>query len=338
MGSGGCVEKKSLRPDDIPPVPEIRGFQGRVESGRVVLSWVATLKGEPIGADFPYEFSLQRHRLGREDGSCRDRALHSYVEIKAIDSRGLRRLDRADGWIRWTDESVELHSSYCYRIEAVDGAGRVGAQSRPLTIRVLPTPPVPSGLSALPEPRGLFLTWEMPDLSKGQGRQKADLRFVVERRSERGEWKRVSKGPLDGTSYLDPQVAPEEFYSYRVRTVLRAGDGKIWSEPSKPLEVRAPETPTPPPPETVLAIPAEGALEVHWTESSVKAVGYHVYRRCNGEIMRLTSEPVADTVYVDDEVEPGELYSYAVSTVTAVHAMREGLLSPWVEIRSPSLE
>lgn len=56
-----------------------------------------------------------------------------------------------------------------------------------------------------------------------------------------------------------------------------------------------------------------------WDASTSAVVGYNVYRtsKLNGNVRKLTPQPINATRFVDSTVQPGLTYSYAVTSVNS---------------------
>ena len=230
--------------------------------------------------------------------------------------------------IVWLDKSVVPNHAYRYQIGLLDSRGNVLSSSNEAVAALLPSPPAPRDLTSAQEAQGILLRWRSKAPAEG------NIRFVVERRSRNEAWEKISEMPIKGNSFFDPAVASNQLYDYRVYTLLVAGKTNIWGKSATAYNVKAPGALPPPPPENVWIIPAQGALEVRWTESDGAVAGYHVYRKEGKEIIRLTVNPIKHPPYIDRSAKPNRVYSYAVSAVSSKAGQREGLLSKWVEIRN----
>ncbi len=60
-------------------------------------------------------------------------------------------------------------------------------------------------------------------------------------------------------------------------------------------------------------------MTLSWTASKSEVVGYNVYRTLllNGHRQKLNEQPIQATRYVDETVESGQTYSYAITSVDA---------------------
>ena len=59
------------------------------------------------------------------------------------------------------------------------------------------------------------------------------------------------------------------------------------------------------------------SVSLSWKASPSAVVGYNVYRRGTAGVIKLNSEPVTGTSYVDRAVQPGQTYFYVTKAVNA---------------------
>jgi fibronectin type 3 domain-containing protein len=59
------------------------------------------------------------------------------------------------------------------------------------------------------------------------------------------------------------------------------------------------------------------SVNLSWKASTSPVVGYNVYRRGASGVVKLNSEPVTSTSYVDRTVQPGQTYFYVAKAVNA---------------------
>jgi hypothetical protein len=59
------------------------------------------------------------------------------------------------------------------------------------------------------------------------------------------------------------------------------------------------------------------SVNLSWKASPSAIVGYNVYRRGASGVVKLSSEPVTGTSYVDHTVQPGQTYYYVIKAVSA---------------------
>jgi hypothetical protein len=240
-----------------------------------------------------------------------------------------------DGKFRWIDTDFSYRRAFRYLVSVLGEKDSPISLSNPAIAKVYPGPVAPVNLVAVTQPQGILVQWK-PVLKDVEGKdlQGATLSFRVERLSGEKGWEKASPSAVKGNSYYDQTIAQGQSYTYRVIPVLFIDEVSIFGEPSATVLAKGPETMPPSPPEKVWIVPAQGVLEVHWTESDGKISGYHVYRREGKEIIRLTATPVKHPPFVEQGAKKGLTYFYAVSAVSSQPDHKEGLLSKWTEVRN----
>jgi fibronectin type 3 domain-containing protein len=183
-----------------------------------------------------------------------------------------------------------------------------------------------------------MVQWQAPEKRKTKLPVPAQLRFAIERSTGSGGWTRVTTEPIQGTRFLDATVANGGNYIYRVSSLLDEQGVYVWGKSAESGVIVASKMMKPPPPETVWVIPDNGKLQIYWTASDGATEGYHVYRKHNGQITRLTATPVKAPPFVDDNAKANAVYAYAVSAVGLNKPHEEGLLSKWVEFRNVTFQ
>lgn len=155
------------------------------------------------------------------------------------------------------------------------------------------TPPdAPEGLQAFPGDREVSLFWD-PNTED-------DLRgYFVYR-----DGVQLNANPITEPSYTDTKLSNGATYTYTIRAVDMAGN---LSDPSDPVEA-TPQEPASTPPQNLRAKAGNERVTLTWNEK-YNATYYLIYR--DGDIIAV----VTDTTYVDEDVENGRLYTYAVSAI-----------------------
>ncbi|MBZ4660429.1 MAG: hypothetical protein JG766_2352 [Desulfacinum sp.] len=326
-----CGRKTPPKPVTPEAPPRVTSIQADVEGQTVELRWEIpdrlrkTTPGE-------YTFVVQREETDAAAAECAECPPANVRSLVRIDPAGAGSWHVEDSRITWKDTLSEGATALRYWIGILGPDESIISLSSPVRILMREPPAALKNVRGAAEPRGILVRWEAPSGKQAPG--ETSTRFSVERREAGGSWEPASPEPVQGNSFLDTGVLPEGMYEYRVRPFVRVLDARIhgpWT-PSEP--VKAPPKITPPPPESVWAIPTEKALEIYWTESLVPVEGYHVYRKDGETITRLTVDPIAAPPYADTKAQPNKVYLYAVSAVSADAPHREGLLSKWFEVRN----
>lgn len=334
----GCGVKNMPRPIGPETPPEIRDLKAQVRSKGVELSWTIPNQMNQLSKGTRCRFSVQRSHLAWEKRNCAECPPPSREEIASIDPSFPGAASIEDKRILWMDAAVSRLNAYRYQVTIVDAKGTTLTESNPVIANVYTPPGAVKNLSATTEPQGIVLRWKPPVSDERGNPLPAEAQFLLDRHLPGGPWEKLSNVPIKANTFLDQNMASEESYDYRVTSILIVDGTIISGEPSHVHDAKSPASLPPPPPNRVWSIPARGGMEVHWTETQGKVVGYHVYRREGKEIIRLTSTPVQRPPYVDTSVKRNTIYFYAVSAVGTQLDHKEGLLSKWFEIRSLNFE
>ncbi len=324
----GCGQKIFPKPMGVAPPAQVNDLRAKIMPQSVELSWTPI----PIESGKQFGYSVMRSDLKWENRNCLECPVPDQQRIHIIDAGSAK--PEADGKIHWADTTVCYHRAYHYQVAVTDQKGELFSTSNPATAKVYPGPAAPINVTAATQPKGVLVNWKgvLKDL-EGNNLDSAGVSFQVERLSSEKGWEKSS--PLvKANSFYDQAIASEQNYSYRVVPVLFIDQTYIYGEPSSTVLVKSPRSVPPQPPAKVWITPANGALEIHWTESEGKIAGYHVYRREGKEIIRLTASPLQHQPFVDKGARKGATYFYAVSTVSGQADHKEGLLSKWVEVRN----
>lgn len=340
LAVAACGSKTLPRPIDQQAKPEIATITAQVKNAQVLLNWTlaAPLPVDPKAG--PYAFAVNRATIAPQTDcpECPPAAAERVAELDPTATAsgtqpGLKTFS-------WTDKTSKTGLTYRYQVVLLDSKQRPLGRSEPVQATLLSPPAAPRKLKTTVEARGIWLQWQPPKqpkqskASKAKGEQPAALRFVVERSSGPAGWAVVSTEPIQGNSFLDSAVADGGNYAYRVISLLDQQGVYVWGESAESRVVIAAKQMKPPPPQTVWVIPDQGKLQIHWTLSEGATTGYHVYRKQDGEISRLTLTPIAGPPFVDDNAAADTIYSYAISAVAPQEPHEEGLLSKWVEFRN----
>lgn len=325
----GCGKKTFPRPITEQAPLQVQNLRAEVVPQGVELSWPIPGKWTGKAKDFPYRFAILKSQLAWDRRDCLECPPTAQESIHVVDPAYPESAVIGKGRVTWVDHDVTDRHAYRYQIGLLDRRGQAISTSNPAVAAILPAPPPPADLVAGKEAQGILLKWKSPRTTV-----KGELEFEIERRPVSGSWDKISPAPVKGNSFFDATAVSRQLYDYRVVSILLAGNTTVLGQAATAANVRAPAALPPPPPQTVYAIPDQGVLEVRWTSSEGDVAGYYVYRKHGKQITRLTAKPVQKPPYIDRTAKPNEIYSYAVSAVSAKPGHREGLLSKWAEIRN----
>jgi len=213
-------------------------------------------------------------------------------------------------------------------ILGVRTAGRKGRFSDWSNFAVLPVvPPLgkPAGLRTEATAKGVRLAWS--------GAWRPGVAFRVWRRAEKQEQPELL-GESGQPEYLDTSAEYGKMYQYSVAAILKSGDSEAESEPSGPVEITPVDRFPPAVPAGLTAVAGIQSIELAWepnTEPDLR--GYRVHRASDGQPFQRAADLVETPAYSDRNVEPGQRYRYAVSSLDVTG--NESALSPPVEVTAP---
>lgn len=331
----GCGRKLFPQPGGgKDAAPRVQDLRAQVTARGVELSW--TLPDKAVSGK--YGFSVMKAEMNWENRNCPECPGIKQHEVHTVDSASAKQaLSTPDRKLHWLDPNVAAYTAYRYQIAVHDDKGQPLTLSNLSIAKVYPGPAAPANVVATAQPQGILIQWKPTTKDMHGHKLQGELAFQVQRMAADKPWENASP-VIKTNSYLDQGIASEQSYSYRVVPVLMVDNTPVYGETSPIMLAKAPESVTPPPPNSVWVIPVKGALEVRWTETDGKTGGYHVYRREGKEIIRLTASPVQHPPFVDKNIKRNESYAYAVSSVSAQGNHKEGLLSKWAEMRALLIE
>lgn len=124
-----------------------------------------------------------------------------------------------------------------------------------------------------------------------------------------------SFGPLQ---YLEEVRTFGATVDFRVSAIYKVADNLVESAPTAPSTVSFVDTFPPDAPGGVRAQATFDTISITWNASRAKDLrGYHVYRQEPGEARwrKITEQPISQTIYRDQDVKAGIVYSYRIEAV-----------------------
>ena len=210
-----------------------------------------------------------------------------------------------------------------------EGATARGEISNLAIIVPLPVATSPAGLTATAKPEGIVLAWEEPKTSVS-GEEAPVIGGYRIYRNAPGEAVNefavpINTAPLRATTYTD--TPPYGEHEYRVTAVAVEGPPLLQSNASNPVSVTFRDLVAPPAPASATPLVELNSIRVVW--DAVEApdlVGYRVYRQEGvghenvadpGErgTIRLVSDPIAATTYLNRPVSLGLAFRYGITSV-----------------------
>jgi hypothetical protein len=193
----------------------------------------------------------------------------------------------------------------------------------------LPVATAPAGLTATAKPEGVVLAWEEPKTSVTGDEAPAIGGYRIYRTAP-GETVNefavpINTAPVRATTYTD--APPYGEHEYSVTAVAVEGPPLLQSNTSASVRVAFRDLIPPPAPASVTPLVELNSIRVIW--DAVEApdlVGYRVYRQEGvghenvadpGEAgtIRLVTDPIAATTYLNRPVSLGLAFRYAITSV-----------------------
>lgn len=309
MGVVSCGKKGAPVPWESIVPKRIVDLEALPREGRLLLEWTAPKENTDKTPLIDLEgFQVLRSEgllVGDQCTGCGEKPKPVY-EMK-LDGKGEEKGKKLSIFI----EDHEPRKVYVYQIVSVNRRGHLGFPSNPVWVYWDASLNPPKRVKEEQGDKRVDLSWEAVEGASG---------YNVYRRGEDEFFssRPINREPLLETQFTDLSVENEKKYIYSVRTLRRVVKTDVEGKGSQ--EVAATPTDMIPPgsPTGLVAIPLKNGVELNWRKSQeADLLGYHVYRKRPGErdFRRLTEDPLTKETYLDTQVELGQDYEYAVTTV-----------------------
>jgi fibronectin type 3 domain-containing protein len=209
----------------------------------------------------------------------------------------------------YLDPSMEVGVRVYYQISALNEAGE-GMRSEVVSATFVEGPAPPTYLTAEIVERGVSLAWEPPIEDGGLDVLSYNLLRGTDPNSL------APLATMAGTEYLDVNVTNGATYYYAIEAVnaVGKGDRSSWLNVTVPLAV-------PSAPLDLRAQVVNGEVALTWNTSTSDGgspiLGYSIFRGTDLDHMAYLGS-VTGTSFVDQGVETGVVYYYAVTAVNSV--------------------
>lgn len=205
--------------------------------------------------------------------------------------------------------------------------GRSSAWSNLVTLRIVPTLAVPSGLMVVGTAKGVYLEWKDEHTSPG-------TEWRVWRLAD-GEKEPSVLGNAGGPSWLDSTTEYGKTYSYTLQQVLRIHEKEdAESEVSPTVALKYEDKFAPAVPTGLTAVAGIQSVDLNWDRSQETDLKSYIVFRAQGDAaLAKIAELGTSPNFNDSKVESGKKYRYAVAAVDELG--NASGLSPAVEIAVP---
>lgn len=279
------------------PAP-ISDVSGEVKDGVLFLSFSIPTRnqdGTPLT-------NLAGFKIQKVCGTCIG-GFEPFKDVRLTDTRGYT-IARGKLWVY--DNDLRPGFEYVYRVIPYLETGIYSDPSNLFAMKWQEPPPPPLGVKATPGDGSIKLNWTaMDDRLYNVYRLEGDTYPLFP----------LNDKPLLADTFTDSGLQNGKTYRYEVRAVRI--EGGVRREGEGTAVSAAPIDKTPPaPPRELTAAKKDGAVTLAWVSGpDADVLGYNIYRIDNGDTVKLNTQPIKETVYID--TKPGEK-RYVSYYVTAV--------------------
>jgi hypothetical protein len=199
-----------------------------------------------------------------------------------------------------------------YVAVAVSRRGGTRGPASPRAVVSLAQAPSPAeGVRAQHDAKAITVEW-LPSTPPSSGYNVYETKDRVDAASP------INPAPLKAPPFTDARMAFGVERCYVVRALAGAEGAFVESESSAPACVTPRDTFAPAAPTGLTVVGGEGVISLIWDANTEPDLGGYLVLRgeAPGEkLTRLTSDPIRDTTFRDENVKPGVRYVYAVVAV-----------------------
>lgn len=296
--STACGKKAAPSPKGRPLPSPIADLGGQVKDGVLFLSFSIPSKnqdGSPLT-------SLAGFKIQKVCGTCVG-GFEPFKDVRLTDTHGYT---TAGGKLWVYDNDLRPGFEYVYRVIPYLETGVYGDPSNLYAIKWQTPPEPPQNVNAIPGDGSVQLSWAS---------QTDRLYNVYRFEGETYPLSPLNDRPLMANNFSDRGLRNGKTYRYEVRTLVVEGgvhrEGGGTSVSASPVDKTAPAHP-----QGLAAAKKDGGVSLTWTPSpDIDISGYNVYRTDNGDTVKLNSQPVKETTYLDPKPGDKRYVSYFVTAV-----------------------
>ncbi|QOY85769.1 fibronectin type III domain-containing protein [Paludibaculum fermentans] len=196
-----------------------------------------------------------------------------------------------------------------FAVRTTGPKGRSSGWSNLVTLRIVPTLAVPTGLSIVPTAKGVYLEWKEEHSAPG-------TEWRVWRMVE-GEKEPTVLGNAGGPSWLDSNTEYGKTYGYTLQQVLKINEKEeAESEVTPTLSLKFEDKFPPSVPTGLTAIAGIKSVDLNWDrnqETDLKS--YIVFRAEGAGALTKIADLGTSPNFNDSKVESGRKYRYAVAAI-----------------------
>ncbi len=327
----GCGTPGAPQPPSLQLPRPVDDLVGERKGTRVVLAWTApTRTTDKQNIRKPGATRLCRAIDEFPMTQCRE----SVAELSAAELTSQPATGRVPK-VAYEDvvapQAMGLNRFATYAVEVFNVRGRSAGLSNQVRVPLAPTLPPPNDLRAQVTPDGVVLLWtsvarpQLPPDAQG-----LDFRYRIYRRaSGKPDYNLVEEVPLGGTELRVPDRSFEweQTYDYKVASVTllpqsgSRGQTEVEGDDSSIVRVVVHDVFPPARPDGLQAVFSgvgqKAFIDLSWDPNSESDLqGYRVFRRSGDQKpVALNTEPVRAPSFRDENVQPGQTYTYYVQAV-----------------------
>ena len=274
-----------------------------------------------------------------------DEYLVGYERIDQILLERLEGVELEDDYVIYKDrslskfpEGLKADRGYSYLVISFDKSGLPSQPSNIAQVWLSPTPDPPTNLVAIRGEGKAWLAWS-PPRARVDGTPLTELEGFNLYRKGGGDndypFYPLNEELIKDNSYVDTGLTNGETYVYVVRAVTT--DALPWHEGPASNEVAVTLRDTYPPlaPQGLVGVNKGDGIVLNWNPNSEPdLLGYYVYRKSTTEehYQRITTSPISETTFRDQDIQPGQVYFYAITAVDNASPPNESPFSEKIQV------
>jgi fibronectin type 3 domain-containing protein len=316
----GCGKKGPLiAPEEIAPkrIVDLKAF---ARNGNIDIMFTIP-KENKDGSKLE---DLRGFRILRRDENIKTLMTTDFKEVDKIE---IKEGDLKKGdIILWTDNNLEDNFRYSYKVISYNSKGYLSDDSNIVNILWSLPPNPPETIKILGGDGYAEIYWELVGEVYG---------YNIYRRKENEEYgiNPINSEPIKDNTFKDVGLSNNVKYYYVLRSIKDFEGNFIEGRSSKEIEATPVDLIPPVKPSGLTAFPKDKGVSLRWNPNNEPDLkGYNIYRSGEGEkSTKINKEIVKDNVYLDPEVETGEIYYYSVTAVD--RALNESKRSEEVRVK-----
>lgn len=332
----GCGKKGApLPPEGLVP-EEVTSVRAKGVNGSLLISWNIPRKNSD-GSDL---VDLAGFKLYKKSGSaecikCPSEAYPVYVDID-LEAPGAAIVKEKT--ITFVDSDLQGNKHYSYKVAPYNKSGYFGAFSKAINVNWKSPPLAPEGLEGSASDKAAMLKWKMHKNSFINSTSENFLGYHIYRSNKSGDYPStpVAEKHIKEESYTDIGLENNRQYYYTVKTVIKAGDTTIESDPSREIVLIPIDTIPPAPPKRLTVVLSQAGTRLFWeTDDDSDIYGYNLYRRKDSQLAaeKINETPIEGVTFNDYDVLDSEIYYYSITAVDNSLQRNESAPSEEVNIK-----